>query len=697
MKKRLMMVAVLLGALTLGACVDDNESQSVTDVRKAKAEQLSALAAKAKAEGEAALINANAEKAYKEAWAKYYEAQAKHEGALTDQVLQEIEQERIKFEAELETLKAEYDRRMWEAKKNAAKAEQEMLDQADDRLAVLYNTYFYALQDLNGLKRSKVEAEFDLNQYKAKLVSVNEYVVKQTAIYQASIDQKNIELKAWKTYGGISKADLEAQAKELIQAQYTAFGVYQGKKEAATAIEAPAEKALEVFDVDYEGVSTVVAVAALQKLGDITSRYFLGYDYNTAWNKVQPSIDKKLCSNNPVIEGNDQYGYVITNVISIWSSVDNMSYYVSPYVVSDYISLSEDATLGVPEYGLFSESATTLLTQYFANGKDRQIANLGSPASASKLATGLYLEKEQAETTLKNAQEALTKAETDFPVKEKAYKVASDTKDAAVKVVDTADKAYSDAVDAQQKAQEAYDKVVADGGDTTATLAALNKAKEATTKANEALVKANEALSKTQDAYNKAQNEYFTVKSTLTATKNSVDNATLALANVNDEIVQTEDRIANWDENKTNWATVVAALSGTKDAYKAAIDGLKTNKDVAAYITAAVAEAAAKKIYDKAVADAGVVSNLINNSDVKDPAAEIRTIEKDIANLNTQIAALKESYNSNLQSASAYEKMIATKEAEIVSLESQIEVKQTIVDLAKARVEAAIKAATPAK
>ena len=39
-----MMVAVLLGVLSLGACVDDNETQSVTDVRNAKAEQLQARA-----------------------------------------------------------------------------------------------------------------------------------------------------------------------------------------------------------------------------------------------------------------------------------------------------------------------------------------------------------------------------------------------------------------------------------------------------------------------------------------------------------------------------------------------------------------------------------------------------------------------------------------------------------------------------
>ena len=43
MKKKLMMVAVLLGALSLGACVDNDESASVEAVRNAKAEQLKVL------------------------------------------------------------------------------------------------------------------------------------------------------------------------------------------------------------------------------------------------------------------------------------------------------------------------------------------------------------------------------------------------------------------------------------------------------------------------------------------------------------------------------------------------------------------------------------------------------------------------------------------------------------------------------
>lgn len=71
MKKKLMMVAVLLGALSLGACVDNNESASVEAVRNAKAEQLKGLAALANAQAEATKITAEAEAALKNAQAEY--------------------------------------------------------------------------------------------------------------------------------------------------------------------------------------------------------------------------------------------------------------------------------------------------------------------------------------------------------------------------------------------------------------------------------------------------------------------------------------------------------------------------------------------------------------------------------------------------------------------------------------------------
>lgn len=76
MKKKLLMVAVLLGTLSLGACIDDNESQSVTNVRNSKTAELKSIAAMEKAEAEAKVTLANAEAALNAAKAKAEQALA---------------------------------------------------------------------------------------------------------------------------------------------------------------------------------------------------------------------------------------------------------------------------------------------------------------------------------------------------------------------------------------------------------------------------------------------------------------------------------------------------------------------------------------------------------------------------------------------------------------------------------------------
>lgn len=99
MKKKFMMAAVLLGALTLGSCVDDNESASVTAIREAKAAQLSALANYQQAQADAEVILANAEAKVKEADAAYQAALAK----IKDLEAQEKELELKKAQETLET------------------------------------------------------------------------------------------------------------------------------------------------------------------------------------------------------------------------------------------------------------------------------------------------------------------------------------------------------------------------------------------------------------------------------------------------------------------------------------------------------------------------------------------------------------------------------------------------------------------
>ena len=696
-----MMVAVLLGALTLGACVDDNESASVTKVREAKAAQLNALAAKASAEAEAELIYANAEKALKEAQAAWYNEQT--------------EEAKATFAAKIEQIKAEAEAAIAAAKLKAAKKEQELLDLVDGRIQTLYGVYLSELENLNDMTKSKVSYEYSLAQYKAQLVSVEEYVTKQAAIYQSSIDQKTIELDAWKNYSGIDQADLEEKAEKLAQEKYTAYAAWQAKVDVATPLKKSAEVATEVFDVDYEGKSTVAAVAALQDFSELESFYTSSYGWlseSEARAAVEPSYQKGLCSwysshEEPVYDGSgNQTGvetvYVLENVKPIY--LNSTQYFVEKPIVEGTVYLDDAESFGVPTYSLKKTAITAALTQYYTNGKAGAVQYLGSEASGDKLATGLYLDKENKTAALSEAQKAYTKAQEDFATAEKTYKKTSDAKDAAETAQTSAKKAYDDAVKAENTAKEALDKANAgtDEAAKTAAKTAYEAAQKATATAQKTYDDAVTVYNKAVTACNNAQSAYSTLEyTTLPKARKAANEAELDLAYINDRIASYTEDVEQWDAKEAAWTAVSNALSGNGlKTYEAAIEALKTNKDVAAYFAAMDAAEEAEDAYDLIVKELRVANTLLNKEDVKNAAEEIRTLEKDIAGLNTKIAKLKEYFvldDGQYNSTNYYEKMVANTQAEIDNLTAEIKVQQEIVDLAYTRVEAAIKAETAAE
>ncbi|WP_300702222.1 hypothetical protein [Bacteroides sp.] len=111
-----MMVAVLLGALTLGACVDDNESQSVTDVRNAKAEQLKSIAAMNNAEAQAKMLIAEANVKIKEQEAALKKAEA-------DKAAAEAKIEELKAKMAADTYDAKLAAELAQAQVEKAQAE----------------------------------------------------------------------------------------------------------------------------------------------------------------------------------------------------------------------------------------------------------------------------------------------------------------------------------------------------------------------------------------------------------------------------------------------------------------------------------------------------------------------------------------------------------------------------------------------
>lgn len=108
MKKKFMMFAVLLGALTLGSCIDDTESQSVTNVRDSKAEELKSIAAMEAAQAQAKLTMANAEAAYKAALAEAEIAAAAK--AQAEAELEKAQAELIELQKQAAEIENEADR-----------------------------------------------------------------------------------------------------------------------------------------------------------------------------------------------------------------------------------------------------------------------------------------------------------------------------------------------------------------------------------------------------------------------------------------------------------------------------------------------------------------------------------------------------------------------------------------------------------
>ena len=246
-----MMVAVLLGALSLGACVDDNESASVTQLRDAKAQQLLALAEKAKAEGEAAKIQAEAEKAMADARAAYL-----------NEMTEEAKQ---KFAVELERIKAEAEAAIKKQQLLAQQWEQQLLKEANQHVIDAYNHYQTELNNLNDLRDQKLDKQYKLAKYEAGLESTKAYIEAMKAEKLAAIEKKDNQIEAWKTYSGLDKSELQAERSILKQNYISASQQEQVAENAKDAAKNKKDEILGAYTVKTGETSSVAAVAAVQK------------------------------------------------------------------------------------------------------------------------------------------------------------------------------------------------------------------------------------------------------------------------------------------------------------------------------------------------------------------------------------------------------------------------------------------------
>lgn len=752
MKKKLMMVAVLLGALTLGACVDDNESQSVTDVRKAKAEQLSALAQKALLEGEAAKIQAESEKAYREAWAKYYEAQAGHEDAMTQEIMQRIEQSKIKFDAELEVLKAEYEKRLQEAKRDAIAAEQDALNKVEVRLQALYLAYSSAASDLAELKQDKVMDEYQLAQLQIGAKAVDEVIVAKEEILKAKVAKTEAEIKAWETYQGLDKSKLEAELENLKQAKYKAWADYDAAFTVYTASKEKADELLGAYD-NMDGKSTVAAVEAIREFAELTG-YGIGIELGRFSTK-QEAKDKynQMVASGELIPRFDDYDNIVKYYYGDPSSEEGW-YYLREYIVINGMNVDpftwssvevlESPRVMVKQYRLSSNYSVAEISQMYAEQTADYIERLGTPATETAEATGAYAVLAEREETLKGYKEALADKEKELadltveleaaetvkgaaeaeldkanePVKAlnaanaaaqaKIDKAARDKTNAeedktaaeaelAAAGTDEAKKKVAQAkIDAAQKAIDAADKIITDE---TKVIADNNKKIE---DLQPAVADAVRKLNQANGEYNRLASLVGGVKVDIITVNNNIKVAEKDVALAQDDIEYYKMYLDNADKIQTAWKAVVDELSGDKlDAYKKEIEALAQNEVIVAYAEAYEAAADKYDAYTEADELVTAVSNSINDSDVCDAAAKIRELKgtlagyhKELAELKNELIEISEFNNTQQVTASYVERQIAWYTAEIEKLDAEIAVQEKVVALAKANLDKALEVAT---
>ena len=512
MKKKLMMVAVLLGALSLGACVDNDESASVEAVRNAKAEQLKGLAALANAQAEATKITAEAEAALKN-------AQAEYQKEMTEEAKQ-------KFAVKIEQIKAKAEQDIAAAKLQAAQDQQALLDLADKRLRELYSQYSIAVGELNQYTGRKLNAVTELTALESGIVDFKTQQEINIARQERYIANYNFQIGLYEKYEKVDKTELDQKAITL-RKEYDKVNALVGPKETARY---NANKAFEEASYRFNS-------------------YYYPEPNSNGENYVKDPI-KTVAS-------------VKTFETKRWWNV----------YAQENKALS--ANKSIPYYTL-NASGVESKKQELANTLKYNKSYLGTPKAGETPAKGLYKDLATAETNLENAKKAdpVNQSDVDYwqgevdQVKaniESAKKLIADNEAdvaefAALIATFSGDdlKAYDKAVEDQKALAEALETALKE----------LNAAQEASSKAEAEWQTAASAANSTFDVnveIENLKNEIARSEEKIIDYKSAINSKEDAIASKKAEIEIINTQIEAQTAIVNNWkAQIEAAIEAQK-------------------------------------------------------------------------------------------------------------------------------------
>ena len=435
-----MMVAVLLGALSLGACVDNDESASVTAVRNAKAEQLKGAAALANAQAEAETIRANAEAKLKEAEAAYQDAKT--------------EADKAKWAAKLTVIQAEAARDIAKAQRDQKDAEMAIITNQDQWINnTLWWNYSNASDKLISLNGQLINATADEIALKAGVVSAQK-AAEKIAVKKNQFIAQQTERKDQLSKLSSIASDHAALEKKLqtLRVEYTELG-------AAKAKTADAKKAAQAkFDEAQEKIynlsgNTDKLSSDLAKVGEELSNIQVEYYGNSDNFSVTTSNSVEVGENSNNAQSVTFYEL---NVKSQTTSATLAFQNKIKYIKENFVGVPSNTDKGIQASGAY-RNIESLAAQKKQKEADKAAATTDAEKAAIQAEIDALQPKiERADEALEAAKEELAEAEAEF-------------------------KAFQDAVAlfANADAKAAYDKDIADAKTLAEALVAASDADDA--------------------------------------------------------------------------------------------------------------------------------------------------------------------------------------------------------------------------
>ena len=619
MKKLLSLVLICVMGFGMISCVESEESQSVTELRNAKAEQLKALANLTNAQAEAAKIAAQAEAALKAAEAEYKKAQAALEQANADYKLEELEQLKAKFAYEIEMLKAKYEAQMLEWKKKALGYEAEILeainaveDAARARIADLYDEYNGYVEEYNSASEEIISKKRSLAQTELEIVDIQRAANDRIAEQEKTIAQKKEDIAKWEAQLAILKQDVgNVDADSLYNEWLKARTAYNNENAKMLANEyktymdarATATDATESFfnsiseKQDEEGIDRTVFGVTYSNESNWREEYlYITYLYSRQYNdngtiKTEYTTYERAEHYTPY---DQQYirGYYWDlckiNGNPVIVEVENQEQ--GSRFIKDAISVDIDESNLL---NFKNNSAASLKTAQ--DNLERAEKELATSTEAKKLMEGFKSDFEKADEARK-AIEAFTEAYAKYDEATETVKyfegalvdVKADTTDGSNRFYNNVNNPYSTLMAANATLDELTNEDNEDY-ETNAYVAAVIAAEEALEEAEEALEEAKEALEAAEESevaaaeaeVAAAEDEVKNKKADLEVAKKelakAIYNAEVAIVDAKAVIAQYEEDVEKATEDIATAQENEKALLAADKAAKAAVETLNAS------------------------------------------------------------------------------------------------------------------------